>query len=223
MRANFHLRAIGFTVAVGLAGALQAQTYDFASSFSITNGNPNGVWTYGYTTTLGGAFNAFTTTMDFGNGITTWYTPGLSGDYTPGIYSNQSGQSHNNVANGEVALHSGPSGEYGVARFTSPTGNLFSITGSFGAGDHGTVDLFILKNGATLYSVSGATATESFNLNEALVAGDTLDFVVGYAGAYQFDSTPLSATISAVPEPASMAALSLGALALLRKRKPAKR
>ncbi len=43
----------------------------------------------------------------------------------------------------------------------------------------------------------------SFGFRTALTAGQTLDFVVNSAGSYYDDSTGLSATIAAVPEPAT--------------------
>ena len=36
----------------------QALTFDAATDFSLTN-NPNGVWSYGYSSTLGGVFNLY--------------------------------------------------------------------------------------------------------------------------------------------------------------------
>jgi hypothetical protein len=95
------------TALAALACGAQAQ-YSFAADFNIA-GNPNGVWSYGYSYALGG-FNLFTT-----GGASSlaeyWYTPGLSGDNTPSAYKNITSGNLNGLQPNEVALHSGPSGE----------------------------------------------------------------------------------------------------------------
>ena len=42
------------TVVWAIASVAQAATYDVSNDFS-TSSNPNGVWSYGYETTLGGS------------------------------------------------------------------------------------------------------------------------------------------------------------------------
>lgn len=211
------IRALLISGAVAVTALAAAQTYDFTSAFNLSS-NPNGVWTYGYTTSVAGTFNVYTNSTTSG-GVSIWYTPGLSGDNTPSAFLNQSGSTINGVANGEAGLHSGPSGQLSVARFTAPTANSFTISGKFGAGDVGTVDVYILKNGATLFSALNSSTDQTFNLSQTIAVGDTIDFVVGPAGGNPFDSTPLTATISSVPEPATIAFLGLGVAALLRRKR----
>src|SRR5438309_1356622 len=48
------IRAVAFLALIlGCSGAAQATTYDISTDFS-TASDPNGVWTYGFSTTLGG-------------------------------------------------------------------------------------------------------------------------------------------------------------------------
>jgi hypothetical protein len=91
----------------------------------------------------------------------------------------------------------------------------------FGAGDSGAVDVHVLMNIVPVFSKFGTTTNESFLITFAVEQGDTIDFVVGYAGDYRWDTTPLAATLDyqPVPEPATLAALGLGAVALIRRRK----
>ena len=66
--------AMVVSVGVGMVGQANAITFDLADDWSSTNGNPNGVWTYGHYT--GGldqntfdAYLAFDTVLIGGGGI----------------------------------------------------------------------------------------------------------------------------------------------------------
>lgn len=215
--------AAAFGALVLTSGFAQAEFADVAADFSITNGNPNGNWTYGYRNALADPTNAYTTTIADPSGIHIWYMPGLSGDATPSAFKNTSGNTINGVSAGSFGLHSGPGGQFSVAQYTVQDGGSLRVAGEWGTGDIGATDLFIQVNGVTLWSRLSPNAAEAFDLNVATNSGDLIQFVLGGAGAYQFDSTPLSATIESVPEPAtlSLVGISLGIAALRRKRKAA--
>lgn len=116
MTLNKGIRLAAVLVGVGSTMGAFAQIYNFRSDFSITNGNPNGAWTYGWQTGLGGAFTAYADSLDNGS-HTLWYTTGMSGDNTPSAFLNHSGGTINGVLDGEAGLHGGYYGEMSVARF----------------------------------------------------------------------------------------------------------
>jgi hypothetical protein len=178
-------------VAVCLASNLCfAITYDVAADFSATN-NPNGVWSYGWSSTLTSALNLYTDKYkpyDFG-GIDVWSELGIT--YPPAVAHNGTGSvitlyGHNLTWQiGQLSLGPGNSGEHSHARWTAPNAGIFDIAATFTGidADGVTTDVHVLHNG-------------NWILN---------------------DSTALSATI--VPEPATILLFGLGGLAAMRRRR----
>ena len=213
---NHHLAVIAIlTLGVSQANALTAS---YQTDFDIASGNPDGLWTYGYTTTLGGTLNLHTTTIS--NSQThLWYTPGLSGDATPSNFRNVGGPV-NNIQTNEAGMHTGPGGQMAVARLTSNENTAVTIVGKFGQGDIGGVGSYILHNGVQIFGVTNSGVDENFSLAANLAVGDTLDFVITTGdGSYAFDSTPLYATVQSVPEPTTLALGGLMLAALARRRR----
>jgi PEP-CTERM motif len=215
-------------VAVGLAHGAHAQTtFDVADDFSLT-GNPNGSWSYGYSTTLTGSLvlNPISTTI---SGVDFW---GMS---SGSIFAIDPSSFHNPtqsvitlsglpVQPGQFAFHPGPNGEYEKARLTLSSAGDYSISGSFaGAAPNGTTtDVHILLNGVSIFdgvvNGFGAGTGPSFSLTRSLSAGDALDFAVGYGANLNYisDTTTLAAEITtAVPEPSTFLLLGAGALLLM--------
>ena len=209
------------------ANAVVVGQYDIAADFS-TSSNPNGAWSYGYSTTLGGSLilHASTTAHPAYTSIDNWHTD--LGYGVPVILRNSTSVAVTNdtgtivLGAGQLASHSGTSGEFSVIRFTSPAAGLFNVSGSFLGADlvGTTTDVHILLNGSEVFagSVLGFSTGSgpSFNSNWSFSAGDTLDFVVGWGnGDFTSDATLISAVITQVPEPGAAAMLALGGLALV--------
>ncbi len=221
-----------FLIALGLGGAVVPSnavvvgTYDLAADFSTAT-NPNGAWSYGYSTTLGGALvlHASTSPHPAYSTISNWHTdlgygvPVILRNSTAGTVTNDTGTIVLNP--GQLASHPGTSGEFSIVRFTAPTAGLFNVTGAFQGADlfGATTDVHILLNGSSVLAGNvtgfGVGSGPAFNTNLSLASGDRLDFVVGWGnGDFTWDSTAVSAVITQVPEPGTAALLALGGLAL---------
>jgi len=208
------------------AATAHATVYNPTTDFSVFSGNPNGVWTYGI---YDEAATTFSTPLVADS---LWQAAGLEAwvqaeDLYGAVGKNVTGAT---VVNGTVIIpantlffHPGPANEKAAVRFTAPAAGTFNISGAFTPADDtaGDRDVHVYINGASGFfdtlvsgSISGGD-TEAFNLsNIALLAGGTVDFVVGSNGFYGNDATTLAATITAVPEPASLLLGSLGAIGL---------
>jgi hypothetical protein len=234
--AGLGLRLVAWLLA-SLIGAQAQVVADLASDFSYS-ANPNGQWRYGYSATQNGAGTAHP--LKFNWGLQLW-TPAPGGaSYTPYIARNTTGSTVNftpttggldvPVAAGAVIIHPGPefgAYHYSFAEWTVNITGVYALAGSFVNADTtnggATVDAAVLLNGSVLGSGT-VNSGASFFYNPgslALTNGDVIRFAVGSGGnGYFHDIVQLSATISAVPEPSTYAALAgLGALAFVAWRR----
>lgn len=211
-------------ISIALAAAAHANLVaDAAADFSLSS-NPNGLWSYGYSLTLGSPLIPH---VDVGNigGLDYWRTNLGSG--VPGVGFNPTPFQIVIGATavldpGTITLHPGPGNEYSLMRYSSPSAGQLQIEGSFfGQDNAGTsTDVHILQNGVSVFDSVvngfGPTSATPFNLTLTLNANDILDFAVGAGpgGNYFFDSTGLSAAVNNIPEPGSASLLLLGSLAL---------
>ena len=167
--------------------------YDLQRDFSIQS-NPNGVWSYGSATTLGGAFTpcAYARASGSSSSPESWeFTAGV----WPAVYHNPT---TNTIVSdggqgvfppGTVWYAAGEDGtprNFGVIRFKTPEaagGNFqleVAVRPHLDGPDAGDTDFHVLKNGVEIFGqfLSAQGRTGYTNLL-ALAAGDTIDFAIG--------------------------------------------
>ena len=184
----------------------------------MTLSNPNGVFSYGTTAGFGGAFTLFTDHSSIG-GLSSWNLPPAGGD-VPAVYQNNTGSAITALsatyAPGSLGFHPGDGNVTAVYRFTAPTTETYSYTSSFFAQDTNTssqVGVFVNNvQFGSLGVVNSSLTQNKYGSGFLLTAGSTIDFVVGNNGDKTFDSTGLTFSVTAVPEPET-AALMLAGLA----------
>jgi hypothetical protein len=203
------------TLVTATIDAHTAQTYDVAVDFSAVS-NPNGPWSYGYSTNLGSPLTLYTNMLNE-SGLNLWLYNIASTD--PNVHQNPTSNAISitsaQIPPGGFGLHPGPDGEYSVARLTVPQSGLYRVTGTFFGEDNGggapgvstTTDVHVLTNGVSVTDGEvtgfGPGTGPSFDILLQLNLGDYLDFAVGYGtdGNYGNDSTGLSAQIIGLTPP----------------------
>ena len=206
--------AFGAWFVVAALPATAQIVWNPTTDFSTTNGNPNGVWIYGWMDTGFAAFTPYTN-----HGTNNWY--GWGGDQTPTVWLNANGSTAYGVPLGYLAIHPGSGDEPSVLRWTAPaTFFNLAVTGQFLAGDIGTMQVTVFQN-ATTNTLFSATDAGSFSFNVNVNAGDTLNFAV--FGGYFYGNTPLQVSLTSVPEPSVLALLGIGLAASVRARRSHRR
>jgi Ca2+-binding RTX toxin-like protein len=183
---------------------IAGKEYFSSSDFSASN-NPNGVWRYGYSTSLGGAFNLYTIhQQDRGLDILRQIIdsePGISYNDTPNyIFLSPE---FITIKSEQMSLHPGPNGEYSVLKWIAPRSGVYDIAARFSGldADGATTDVHILRNGSQIYETlingfgepSAKTYANSLNIS----VGDIIDIAVGMGenGNYHHDSTEVEIII----------------------------
>jgi hypothetical protein len=210
------------------AGDAVTRCDNLEQDFWTTSANPNGVWSYGWSPTLGSAFNLYTVfsaaETDVAAGAASmvgWSTVGANPtpplvDVNPNRVAVHAGVSASApdgttiIPPGATDIHPGPQGQYSIARWTAPRSGTFTIEFSFyGESGYGgcsptTTDVHVQHNGADIASgllnLDGAGNGYAASPMVVVAAGDTIDFAVGYGnGSYVCDSTEVGALVCPAP------------------------
>lgn len=195
---------------------LLASTFLFANDpaqeFSITK-NPNGVWSYGLTQTLGGPFELYTTGTPNAPDAPAGDIWNLGGVTCNNSCVSRSQQQETNATGVDVVfpfdtlhMHPGSAGQYAIVRWTAPLAGLYEVRGSFQGSQRAgpTTDDHVQWNSATALfqgNINGFGDVALFDVQRQIAAGDTIDFAVGFGrdGSYYADSTALQVRIDLVP------------------------
>lgn len=168
--------------------------YSASQNFSFTL-NPSSVWSYGFTTSVGGAFSLYTTSgTTFSSGEAGWFGP-IPGATAPGfplVVAQPGG------IPSVLDMGPGPS-SYTVVRWTAPSRGRWDVVGQFFGTGLTTGDVHVLCNGAAVFNspLNGSDAAP-FSLAIDVVPGDTIDFAAGPGpgGNNDFDPTGFNVTIT---------------------------
>jgi hypothetical protein len=221
MKPSVNLRTVIICIAIELAASsMQGAVIDFSDDFLSS------VFSYGYETTLGGAFTPFGVVDTSSRpGITALLRSGTFPGFPPYVANNTTDSPYDlgflTLPPDTLDFHPGPNGEYTVVRFLPPVASSYVISGLFSGLDSTTTDVHVLLDGVSIFdgNINGLGNTSSFNLVRTLSSSDTLDFLVGFGSDHDFgfDSTGLAGSISTqIPEPGYMGLVGVGLLAISR-------
>ncbi len=213
------------------ASSSWATTYNPAADFEsgwTSGSNPNGVWSYGYSSSLTGPvalYNEQSAGIVNGPNEQSWY---YNPDFAPSLaynngpaYNNGNGYGNVNFLADEFDLVAGIGigGQCSDLVFTAPAAGLYDVEGSF-RGDQYGIDTYVgvLGDGNVLFSstVTAEGQVVPFSIDVSLAAGETIELSAGPLSGVT--NTGLDVTImsngSPVPEPSSLLLLSVGLASL---------
>ncbi len=212
----------------GIGQVEGAITYNARQDFSEVD-NPNGVWSYGYSYTLGGSMEVYPDYLTDYTGESTWRDDNLNDTHDiPNISERDVTFWGFTLGPDDLIIHPGPDSEYSIIRWTAPDDGTVDVEAGFAGIHFGNTEVFVYHNADMLYDAAlyGYAVATPFNDNLSVNAGDTIDFAVGMVVNAGAASTSCSAIIEfapetpAVPEPSTFivwSLLSICALAFRRR------
>lgn len=184
-------------VSATLSGVMN-EVLDANAQFHDTAGTNSGVWTYGYKATQAAALVAYDVLETDANYLR-WTTPTQEAE-TPNVLKNIGASSLYTVPPGKSSLHPGTTGtqEFSTVRFTAPVAGTWTANVAIYSGDTGGVQAILQVNGVEIANVTDSSSKVYLanDIDLTLSAGDTVDLMVGAAGAYQYDTTPFDFTMT---------------------------
>ena len=193
----------------------RATVYDPAADFEAgwaTNSNPNGVWSYGYSSGSTAPVTLFDSAVQNGvNGAQAryWLSSTVNNATSPAVEFND-GPTYNDgnvdFLSNELVLVAGIGGQYADLVFTAPAYGSYAVAGDFRGDQYGVgTAVAVTGSGAVLFqsTVTAEGQTAPFNTEIVLQAGSTVVVSVGPDGGDQ--NTGLDATITpAIPGDANL-------------------
>jgi len=158
-----------------------------ALEFGITNGNPNGVWEYGWMPAVLSDLHLFTNYGTFNNEGPGWYVSSTLG---PAVWLNTNTATLNSVPAGWLGVHIAGVGPAAVLRWVPRVSSTVGILGQFTAPGN-AAEVSVVRSGTVVWSAVGSG---SFRALLSVAAGDTIDFVA--SGSPESGDVALTATIT---------------------------
>jgi hypothetical protein len=178
-------------LALSSRGFSQSTTYDAATSFEqgwTSQSNPNGVWSYGYSSGFTAQPTLYTQTSQNGvNGPNAqyWLSPSVNYGTSPAAeFNNGPAYDDGNVnfLPNQLVLVAGIQGQYSDLIFTAPTAGVYSIACSFRGDQYGIGTVVAVSANGNILFTSTVTVEGQvvpFNGVISLSAGQTIVFSVG--------------------------------------------
>ncbi len=203
------MRLVSVLMAFGALGTALGQTYDAFQGFTGKQ-NPDGVWSYGWSTDLSGPMTVYPNSF-IKEGGTNWTDNTVMASGDPNVACVPVGDINGDVPAGTMAFHPGPEGQFSHCRFTAPAAGVYNIQANFTALNVGGPHAYILHNGVSLNDqvLTEGNLWSADSQSVTLAAGDTVEAVVGVGpdNSYVDDETMFSFVVTlaqSTPPPAQM-------------------
>jgi hypothetical protein len=189
------LVVFGVVCFVGVLSA-DAATFNARQDFSPTD-NPTGKgWSYGYTYSLDGSMTVYPSHYIDYNGYYGWHD--TSGIVIPHVTLFDKPLPWGFVAApDELGLHPGYGGQFSIIRWTAPSDGTATVVNRFRDAGTGLLEVFTYHNAAKLTDdvLVDYDTTPTYNNTFSVLAGDKIDFAVGYMGSADGDTTVVAASV----------------------------